>query len=169
MSAAPFTKLAKHLDAVESTGGLGYGYNAPGDGKATSAVGFLCREYMGWSPYSAELTRGIDRLITMEDLSAVGKEQFSIYYVYYAMQMMHHYGGPKWQAWNYKVRDRLMDLQDKGDDAGYEHQKGSWSPYKDGWAKQGGRLMYTSFALLSLETYYHHVPLNGYGHAVLDE
>ena len=132
-------------------------------------MGLLCREYMGWSPYSAELTRGIDQLINMEDLSTVGKEQFSIYYVYYAIQMMHSYGGPKWQAWNYKVRDRLIDLQDKGDDAGYEHQKGSWSPYKDGWAKQGGRLMYTSFALLSLETYYHHVPLNGYGHAVLDE
>jgi hypothetical protein len=29
--------------------------------------------------------------------------------------------------------------------------------------------MYTSLALLTLETYYHTVPLNGYGRAVVDE
>ena len=66
------------------------------------------------------------------------------------------------------VRDLLIDLQDKGDDPKHVHQKGSWSPRADPYAKQGGRIMFTALAIITLETYYYHVPLYGYGPCVFD-
>jgi hypothetical protein len=47
-------------------------------------------------------------------------------------------------------------------DSGVAHEAGSWSPKGDDYAVQGGRLMVTSLALLTLEVYYVNVPLYGY-------
>jgi hypothetical protein len=80
---------------------------------------------------------------------------------------MHHAGGEAWESWNPRVRDLLIEMQDAGKEAGHEHQKGSWSPRGDDYAAQGGRLMYTSLALMTLEVYYYHIPLNDFGPAVL--
>jgi hypothetical protein len=79
--------------------------------------------------------------------------------------MIHHAGGENWEAWNPRVRDLLIDLQDNG--SARPHQKGSWSPLGDDFAAQGGRLMFTSLALITLEVYYYHVPLYGHGPAVV--
>ena len=79
-----------------------------------------------------------------------------MYYYYYATQVMHHYGGEKWKAWNLRMRDALVRSQDKSNNP---WQNGSWDPTGDGHAASGGRLMYTSLALLTLEVYYRHLPL----------
>src|SRR5262249_23116525 len=97
------------------------------------------------------------------------KQGPSLYFLFYATQVMHHYGGKPWETWNYKVRDFIIDLQDQGATPEHAHQKGSWSPKGSEYEKQGGRLMFTSLALLTLEVYYLHVPLNGYGEAVLED
>jgi hypothetical protein len=164
---SPFLRMGAFLDEVADPNLLGYGYNTRGAGPATTATGLLCREYLGLSPRHPVLAKGIATLIDPNNF--VTKEKPSIYFVFYANQVIHHAGGHAWETWNPKLRDLLIELQDKGKTEGREHQKGSWSPAGDPWAVQGGRLMFTSLAVLTLESYYLHVPLNGYGNAVLLE
>jgi hypothetical protein len=160
---ATFAQVTKFLEAVADPSGLGYGYNTPGAGRATSAVGFLCREYLGWTSRRPELAKGVDNLAKPENF--VTREAPAMYYLFYATHVMHHFGGKNWQTWNPKARDLLLELQDRGTD--HSHQKGSWFSPNDDHAKTGGRLMSTSLAILTLEVYYYSVPLNDYGPAVL--
>jgi hypothetical protein len=157
-----FTRFGSYLDQVADPNGLGYGYNVPGTGRATSATGLLCREYLGWGPRHPIMVKGVKQLMLPE--SFVTKDRPSFYFLYYGTQLMHHVGGDSWTAWNTKVRDLLIDLQDKGEVPNLQHQKGSWSPTGDDWAKPGGRMMSTSLSLLILESYYHSIPLYGHGH-----
>jgi len=84
----------------------------------------------------------------------------SIYYLYYATQVMHHMGGKEWKTWNLGpngdgrggIRDILIGSMDKG--IANPDTEGSWL------LNNGeGRLMSTSLALLTLEVYYRHLPL----------
>jgi hypothetical protein len=160
-----FAQVGGFLDRVADPGGLGYGYNSPGAARATTSTGLLCREYLGWWPRHPGLVKGLAPLLAPQNF--VTKDKPAIYFLFYATQVMHHAGGEAWESWNPKVRNLLIDMQDAGKEAGREHQKGSWSPRGDDYAAQGGRLMFTSLALLTLEVYYYHVPLNDYGPAVL--
>jgi hypothetical protein len=122
---------------------------------------------MGWHPRTPQLNKGVQQLLLPQNLPT--KEAPALYFTFYATQVMHHHGGEPWRIWNAKVRDMLIDLQDKGAQPGLAHQKGSWSPKGDDWGKQGGRLMSTALAIIALESPYYHVPLNDYGPAVLEE
>jgi hypothetical protein len=164
---ATFNQVGRFLDTVADPNGLGYGYNIPSNGRATSATGFLCREYLGWTSRRPELAKGVDQLALPENF--VSKEAPNIYFLFYATQVMHHFGGKNWESWNPRTRDLLIEVQDQGLEPNHSHQKGSWSPLGDAYAMQGGRLMFTSLSLLTLEVYYYSVPLNGYGAAVLLE
>lgn len=156
-----FDKLSQFLDYVASPDGLGYGYNAPGSGASTSAVGILCRQFLDWGPGHPGMTKALGHLLRSENF--LSKERNNMYAVFYINQVAHHLGGERWDTWHSKVRDLLIELQDKGDDPKKSHQKGSWSPREDTYAKQGGRLMYTSLSLIALQMPYYHIPLYGYG------
>lgn len=162
-----FDRLASFLNSVADPSGLGYGYNKPIAGRSTTAAGLLVREFMGWGPGHPLLNKGVNHLLLPQNMPT--KEATDLYYTFYASQVMHHRGGRAWEKWNVKVRDMLIDLQDKGTEPGLAHQKGSWSPKSDAYKEQGGRMMVTALALINLETYYYHVPLFDYGSAVLDE
>src|SRR5262249_15134661 len=98
----------------------------------------------------------------------------NIYYEYYATQVMHHMGGDSWEYWNKGevmvdgkaqkvhdgIRDTLIARQDTLGklDMSKAHQDGSWGPNGEG-LNDGGRIMWTSLSLLSLEVYYRHLPL----------
>lgn len=159
---APFAQFSGFLDQVADPNGLGYGYNVPGAGRATSATGLLCREYLGWGPRHPLLAKGVRQLLLPQNF--VTKEKPAFYFLFYATQTFHNVGGQAWDTWHPKVRDLLLELQDKGTET--PHQKGSWSPVGDDWAKQGGRLMSTSLALLVLETHYHYIPISSHGPTV---
>jgi len=165
--AVTFARVGPFLDQVADPAGLGYGYNVPGAAPATTSVGLLCREYLGWWPSHPGLVKGMAPILAPQNF--VSKDRPNIYFIYYATQVMHHAGGESWENWNPKVRDLFIETQDQGKEPGHEHQKGSWSPRGDAYAPQGGRLMFTSLALLTLEAYYYSVPLNGYGPAVLQD
>jgi hypothetical protein len=162
-----FARVGGFLDEVADPSGLGYGYNVPGAGRATTAAGLMCREYLGWHPSHPALVKAMTPLLQPQNF--VTKDRPSIYFLFYATQIMHHAGGDAWDVWNPKTRDLLIEMQDQGKEPGREHQKGSFSPRGDDFAVQGGRLMFTSLALLLLEVYYYNIPVYGYGPTVLQD
>ncbi len=136
------------LNTVQSDGGAAYGYTGPGRGPATSAIGLLCRMYLGWDRENPALERGA------QFLSKMGPHKTNMYFNYYATQVLHHYEGELWYKWNEVMRDQLVNTQVKDG-----HEKGSW--FFDGGhgAEQGGRLYSTAMAAMTLEVYYRHLPI----------
>ena len=101
---------------MESNYGAQYGYTTgENPGRGTTAVGLLCRMYLGWKRDHPGLVRGV------ELLDSWGPSNTDMYYNYYATQVMHHYGGPEWERWNRRMRDYLIQTQ-----ARIGHELGSW-------------------------------------------
>ncbi len=138
------------LDTAGTDSGSFYGYTEPGRGQATTAVGLLCRMYLGWKKDNPALQRGIDFL------AATGPSKTNLYYDYYATQVLCQNEGEKWDKWNVRMRDWLVMSQD-----GVGHQTGSWHVPGDIGADRGGRLYSTSLSTMILEVYYRHMPLYG--------
>ena len=81
----------------------------------------------------------------------------NVYYWYYASQVMHNMDDHDWDVWNRKMRKILVESQTREGCAA-----GSWDadkPNRDAWGTQGGRIMMTSLAVLTLEVYYRYMPL----------
>jgi hypothetical protein len=144
----------KWLDSCMTSDGGGYGYIGNDETPTMSSVGLLCRQYLGWSPRNPGLLSGVAKLRKYPPGSIN-----SMYYYYYATQVMHHMGGESWQEWNPKMRDMLIAQQDNGRMPRRPHQLGSWDPAGDAHGGSGGRVMQTSLSLLTLEVYYRHLPL----------
>ncbi len=147
----------KFLDSAQADGGAKYGYTGPGSGNATTAVGLLCRMYLGWKRDNPALKKGV------EDMSKAGPSKTNMYYNYYATQVMRQYcgdpgaeGHEMWDKWNASMRDWLVSAQDKSG-----HQKGSWVMKGDHGSDRGGRVYCTSMATMILEVYYRHMPIYG--------
>jgi hypothetical protein len=136
------------LDSVQTRDGSRYGYDARGDSPPMTAIGLLCRMYLGWTHENAALERGV------EYLSKTGPSPYDIYYDYYATQVLHHWGGDEWKKWNEVLRDQLIESQVKRGDAA-----GSWKPTGDRGAPAGGRLYQTCLSVMTLEVYYRYLPL----------
>ena len=153
-----YKRAAKFLDSVSDSSGAYYGYMDPPRGRAINArtaVGLLCRMYMGWDKDVPGLVDGVEGLA--EDGPSVGGKA-NMYYNYYATQVMKHYysGEPEWNRWNTKMRDFLVNSQEKKGDAA-----GSWHFGSDHASAVGGRLYNTSMAAMTLEVYYRFLPLYG--------
>jgi hypothetical protein len=148
---ATIAGAVKFLDSVASDEGAQYGYVTPGNGGGTSAVGLLCRMYLGWKKDNAALQRGVARLARLGPST-------DLYFDYYATQVLHHMEGDLWKNWNAKMRDTLVNAQAKNG-----HEAGSWYDKVDGGhgAHVGGRFYCTSLATMILEVYYRHLPIYG--------
>jgi hypothetical protein len=159
LQVSPLTikKAVEFLNSVQVDEGSGYGYTGPGNGSATSAVGLLCRMYLGWKKDHPALQRGVERL-------AKSGPTKDLYFDYYATQIMHHMEGEVWIAWNNKMRDMLVNAQSKKG-----HETGSWYEGVDAGhgPHVGGRIYCTSLATMILEVYYRHLPI--YGQQSVDE
>ena len=143
-----FRRAGQFLDSVEVDGGSQYGYDSPARNRsATTAVGLLCRMYMGWKRSNPALVRGV------EFLGRTGPARNNMYYNYYAVQVMHHWGGTEWTTWNRVMRDQLIATQVQEGPAA-----GSWNP-SGAHSDLGGRLVESCFSIMSLEVYYRHLPL----------
>jgi hypothetical protein len=142
------------LNIVQQEDGAYYGYSSPGKGPATTAIGLLCRMYLGWKHDEPALIRGV------EFLAKQGPSKNNMYFNYYATQVMRHFGGEQWDKWNLVMREHLVNTQVKRGSP-FEEQ-GSWTPPKGGHAaEKGGRLYETAMSVMTLEVYYRHMPLYG--------
>ena len=149
VSSKPLREAKQFLRSVQvdKEGGL-YAY-VPGQGDKDSmtAVGLLCRMYLGWRHDHEGLQKGV------QHLAAIGPSRNNIYYNYYATQVLHHWGGDLWEKWNLKMREQLVRTQIKDGPAA-----GSW-PVTDPHGNAGGQIYQTTLSILTLEVYYRHLPI----------
>ncbi|OHB80041.1 MAG: hypothetical protein A2W31_18860 [Planctomycetes bacterium RBG_16_64_10] len=148
-------KSARFLDSVQEKGGAFYGYLEPGRKPrfGTTAVGLLCRMYLGWKQDHEALQRGV------EWITKHGPATNDFYGNYYAMQLMFQYTGgegPVWEKWNTALREELVRTQ-----AQDSHTAGSWYVPGGQGNEAGGRLYCTAMATMMLEVYYRHLPIYG--------
>ncbi|HLA84089.1 MAG TPA: hypothetical protein VJL29_04785 [Thermoguttaceae bacterium] len=152
---ATVKKASNFLDSVQSSSGANYGYLGPGEGpstEATTAIGLLCRMYLGWKKTEPDLEHGV------KWLSRRGPNR-NLYYDYYATQVMRHWEGEPWKKWNAVMRDSLVDSQSR-----HGHEAGSWFITDEGNRMSrnnelAGRLYCTALATMILEVYYRHMPI----------
>ncbi len=144
------TNSIRFLDSVQTERGAAYGYQSPGESITTTAIGLLCRMYLGWEMDHPALEQGV------QYLAGKGPSQTNLYYDYYATQVLFHFTegqGPMWQQWNNKLREYLIGTQLTQD-----HEKGSWF-VSDPHVLSGGRLYCTAMSTMILEVYYRHMPI----------
>jgi len=153
---ATLKKVSKFLDSVQSNRGANYGYQIPETTRPpNTAIGLLCRMYLGWKRDHEALRDGVHQLSILGPSTENSGMPNNMYYNYYATQVLHHFGGPDWPKWNEVMREYLIDTQ-----ARTGHETGSW--YFDGvdqGSGAGGRLYCTAMATMILEVYYRHMPL----------
>lgn len=145
-------RLAKDFlrDAQTDSSGAFYTYDPDkprGVTKTMTAVGLLCRMYLGWQHDHPALKQGV------EYLSKKGPDRNDIYYNYYATQVLRHWGGPEWKKWNQRLREQLVSTQIKKGPAA-----GSWR-VTDPHGRIAGQIYQTALSLLTLEVYYRHLPI----------
>jgi hypothetical protein len=140
------------LKGVSSDKETKYGYRSKTDPSITrSAVGLLCRQYMGWGPQNPSLAMGVEFLKT----AVPDDSRWDMYYYYYATQVLHFFEGKDWfEVWNPAIKKVLLGRQVKGGANG-----GSWDADNQIFGNSTGRLGTTCLACLTLEVYYRHLPL----------
>jgi hypothetical protein len=145
-----FYGASHFLDTVSAENGVRYRYQSADDDSASmTSVGLLCRMYLDWKRDDPRLRAGV------EYLSELGPSDRDMYFNYYATQVLSHYGGPMWEAWNPTMRDFLVTTQ-----ATEGHESGSWF-FVEKHATGAGRLYNTAISVMILEVYYRHMPLYG--------
>lgn len=145
----------KFLDSVSYEDDSRYGYSRfeRTPSLSMTAEGMLCRLYLGWSRTDPALLRAVKDDFLPTKPSNADKE-YSIYYWYYATQVMHHVGGRPWQEWNDAMKVVIPTMQIKNG-----RETGSWDPAADVFGPAGGRLYVTCLNLYCLEVYYRHLAL----------
>lgn len=145
-------RVSDFLETVQTYDGAAYSYQPRGAAsQAMTAEGLLCRQYLGWAHNNPALVRGVEAMSTDYNFDI---RDTDYYYWYYATQVLHHYGGKPWDAWNREMREKLPAAQIKRG-----RESGSWPPQADRWGGTGGRLYTTCMAIYCLEVYYRHMPI----------
>lgn len=162
---ATFKNANRFLDFVADKEGVLYGYdkaygvddpkteiNEGSGSPATVAVGTLCRMYLGAKKDDPKIVKSVEWLSKLgpqiNDIDA------NMYFNYYGTQVMRQYGGEPWKTWNAKMRDALVNSQQKD---GIE--VGSWYLREGLGSDKGGRLYSTAMCTMVLEVYYRHMPI----------
>ncbi|MBI3832430.1 MAG: terpene cyclase/mutase family protein [Planctomycetes bacterium] len=148
----------KFIDSVEQKGAAGdayggnrFGYTSPGEAVRTSAIGCLCREFLGWK--REEMKGGVEFFVQKGGMPQWDGNGGSVdlYYWYYGTLAVYQQDGPRgdlWNRWNAAMQKALVENQRKGGD-----EDGSWDPvgaYSEYW----GRVGQTALGALCLEVYY---------------
>ncbi|MEM8732639.1 MAG: prenyltransferase/squalene oxidase repeat-containing protein, partial [Planctomycetota bacterium] len=117
------SSISEFLDSVAFEDDTRYAYNdfeAPS--LSMTAEGLLCRIYLGWTRTDPALLAAIkDDLLPRRP--ALGDPEYSVYYWYYATQVMHHVGGTLWDRWNEAMKATIPSMQEKAGKGG-----SGWTP-----------------------------------------
>ncbi len=118
--------------------------------EAITAVGMLCRVFLGEDPEkSVALRGGADLLRKQLPLWDEKEGTIDYYYWYYGSYCMFQMAGADWDKWQERMLDAVVKTQ-RTDGC----EKGSWDPQFDPWGHRGGRVYSTAIMTLCLEVYY---------------
>ncbi len=149
-----FRSVGTFLDSVQHGEGSRYAYKEfDPPSLSMTAEGLLCRIYLGWPRTEPALMLAI-RDDLLPNKPRKDEEMSSVYYWYYATQVLHHIGGKDWEEWNGAMKKVLPAAQVRGG-----KEAGSWSPDKDQFGTSGGRLYTTCLNIYCLEVYYRHLAM----------
>ncbi len=149
-----FQQVTEFLDSVSYEEKSRYAYDGfEPPSLSMTAEGLLCRIYLGWPKSHPALLRAIEDDL-LSSPPSMDDAAYSVYYWYYATQVLHHVGGQQWERWNRSMRKVLPALQEKEG-----RELGSWSPSNDAFGASGGRLYTTCLNLYCLEVYYRHLSI----------
>ncbi|MFT7667572.1 MAG: hypothetical protein ACI8X5_000251 [Planctomycetota bacterium] len=126
-------------------------------GEAMTAVGLLCRFFLGQTPAEQPIMKKHAELIvkTVPEWDDEKGLSNDLYYWYYGTYAMYQMGGRYWKAWNKAMKAALIDSQAKSGAA-----KGSWIP-NGPWGHAGGRVYSTALSVLCLEVYFRYSRILG--------
>ena len=150
-----FDRARKFMDsmAVGKYGGLyRYGQKEDDISKAMVATGMFCRQ-LDLVPPSHPKMQESARFLKLRPMKA---ESPDLYYVYYSTLALYQHQGPIWLDWNERLKEILPQIQSKTG-----KNSGSWNP-SSSMTGDGGRVVSTALATLSLEVYYRLLPMYGY-------
>lgn len=147
-----FKGVQVFLDGLQVDREGRYGYQAATKSGtytgARTSMALLCRMYAGWGREDGDLSNGVALL------DKAGPYD-NLYSLYFATQVMKNWGGEEWLRWNDRFQKDLIAQQETSGAAA-----GSWKPRTRALhAKQGGRLLTTSLAILTLQVYYRYDPI----------
>ncbi|HOX08686.1 MAG TPA: terpene cyclase/mutase family protein, partial [Planctomycetota bacterium] len=147
-------------------GRTSYNLGEKGPSPAMTAVGMVCRQFMGTPNDNQVLVKGSDYLVKNLPSWEKGKQEqleggdAGFYYWYYGTLAMFQMGGDRWTKWNEALKPTLLTNQCKGGvlDGSVNDKDGSWDPIS--WIdKYGGRVFTTACGALTLEVYYRYLPM----------
>jgi hypothetical protein len=125
-------------------------------GEAMTAVGLLCRIFLGQTPADTPLlARQADLLRARPPVWDPEAHTNDIYYWYYATYALYQMGKPWWPAWEKALGAAVVDSQRTDGDA-----RGSWDP-ECAWGFSGGRVYSTALMALALEVYFRYARVLG--------
>lgn len=155
-----FTRARGFLDKMSSgKSGGNYGYQSPSEiSRAMVATGMFCRQLDLVPPSDPRMQESANML----KRNPMKLPKPDIYYVYYATLALYQHQGPIWQEWNKQLEKELPLLQKT---TGSE--SGSWDP-SSSVTGDGGRVVSTALATLSLEVYYRLLPMYGFRNTEAD-
>ncbi|MCC7337770.1 MAG: terpene cyclase/mutase family protein [Pirellulaceae bacterium] len=146
--------VSEFLDRVSSEDKSRYGYDGyDSPSLSMTAEGLLCRIYLGWPSSHPALLQAIQDDL-LPNTPRLDDDSYSVYYWYYATQVLHHVGHPAWDKWNRDMRRVIPAMQEKSGP-----EAGSWSSNRDAFGAAGGRMYTTCLNLYCLEVYYRHLSI----------
>ena len=125
-------------------------------GEAMTAVGLLCRFFLGQDP-TKEAIMVKNAELLKKKLPEWDPDGFGcdMYYWYYGSYAMYQMGGPYWKAWNKAMKPAVVESQRREGDF-----KGSWDAVGP-WGYSGGRVYATACMTLCLEVYFRYAKVLG--------
>lgn len=125
-------------------------------GEAMTAVGLLCRIFLGQKPEDNPVMAKHAELIKSKppvyDPDGFGSDMYYWYYGTYALFQM---GKPYWPVWEKAMDAAVVGSQRKDGD-----EKGSWDPIC-AWGYSGGRVYSTALMTLCIEVYFRYAQVLG--------
>jgi hypothetical protein len=127
-----------------------YGYDNKSPKPPMVAEGMFCQQLLGIPPSDRKMKESAKYL----SAHLPNAREKDYYYWYYGCLSLYQHQGPIWKEWNERMREILINSQDRGGKDG-----GSWNPNGDPHGNRMGRIVSTALSTLSLEVYYRYLPM----------
>jgi hypothetical protein len=150
--ATAIEKAIRYVKGKANPAGGGFGYNAPNAGTVqTSAAGTLSLQLLGKYD-DPQVAKTLDYLAPTRIAWDASGPNYFYYFHYYAIQAFYQGGGKHWNEWHPRVRELLLERQNKD---------GSWD-VPPGTAEASvdpvNKAYSTALATLVLNIYLHYLP-----------